>query len=272
MGNAFITNVRPRVRIFGTGYRFFDLDYSYVLLNKPELDKSIWDGCDLRRSLINLGNIRNALFRQCDMTFATIHNTAVIDTEFLDVKFTKATIDASTFIKCRFNGVYFDYCFLDRASFVNCRFEECSFCGVNANPGVFDISCSFEGGSPDTGKPYIPMACPDEGAFFGYKKVRVISGGAVFPGIAKLYIPDVADRSSGTGRKCRCQFARVMSITGATSETKNEEFEEAISFFDPHFHYHVGSMVYPDAWDEDRWNECSHGIHFFMNKQEALDY
>lgn len=27
-----------------------------------------------------------------------------------------------------------------------------------------------------------------------------------------------------------------------------------------------------DSFDEDRWNECSHGIHFFINKQEAIDY
>ena len=22
----------------------------------------------------------------------------------------------------------------------------------------------------------------------------------------------------------------------------------------------------------NRWNECSHGIHFFINKQEAINY
>ena len=36
--------------------------------------------------------------------------------------------------------------------------------------------------------------------------------------------------------------------------------------------YKVGEMVYPDSFDEDRRNECSHGIHFFINKQDAIDY
>ena len=36
--------------------------------------------------------------------------------------------------------------------------------------------------------------------------------------------------------------------------------------------YTVGEMVYPDTFDENRWNECSNGIHFFINKQEAIDY
>ena len=31
-------------------------------------------------------------------------------------------------------------------------------------------------------------------------------------------------------------------------------------------------MVYPDAFDEDRFNECSNGIHFFIDKQLAINY
>jgi len=36
--------------------------------------------------------------------------------------------------------------------------------------------------------------------------------------------------------------------------------------------YTVGEMVYPDSWDDNRWNECSHGIHFFINRQEAVGW
>jgi hypothetical protein len=36
--------------------------------------------------------------------------------------------------------------------------------------------------------------------------------------------------------------------------------------------YKVGEMVYPDSFDEDRWNECCHGIHFFVNKEDAEKY
>jgi hypothetical protein len=38
------------------------------------------------------------------------------------------------------------------------------------------------------------------------------------------------------------------------------------------FIYQVGATVYPDSWDEDRWNECSHGIHFFITRKEAEEY
>lgn len=36
--------------------------------------------------------------------------------------------------------------------------------------------------------------------------------------------------------------------------------------------YEVGKTVKVDDFDEDRWSECSRGIHFFMNRQEAIDY
>lgn len=36
--------------------------------------------------------------------------------------------------------------------------------------------------------------------------------------------------------------------------------------------YRLGETVKPDSFDPNRFNECSHGIHFFMTEQEALDY
>ena len=36
--------------------------------------------------------------------------------------------------------------------------------------------------------------------------------------------------------------------------------------------YRVGETVTPDSWDEDRWEECASGIHFFITPEEAVDY
>ena len=48
------------------------------------------------------------------------------------------------------------------------------------------------------------------------------------------------------------------------TEFVNNKYEEC--------KYVKGEMVYPDSFDEDRWHECSHGIHFFINKQDAINY
>ena len=85
----------------------------------------------------------------------------------------------------------------------------------------------------------------------------------------KLEIPEDAKRSSATTRKCRCSKAKVVSITGIKS---GKDYGAAFSQRDSGFTYRVGETVVPDSFDEDRWNECSNGIHFFITKQEAIDY
>jgi hypothetical protein len=53
---------------------------------------------------------------------------------------------------------------------------------------------------------------------------------------------------------------------------QGEEVESGASQYDPNFVYRVGEVVYPHAWDDDRWNECSGGIHFFLTEYEARNY
>ena len=110
------------------------------------------------------------------------------------------------------------------------------------------------------------LACPEEGAFVGFKKCLAYEGEEV---LVKLEIPEDAKRSSATTRKCRCSKAKVISITGIVTR---KEYDEAFSQRDKRFVYRVGETVFPDSFDEDRWNECSNGIHFFITKQEAIDY
>ena len=108
---------------------------------------------------------------------------------------------------------------------------------------------------------YFPIACPDSGSFTGWKKCR---DGAV----VKLLILANAKRSSAFGRKCRCSAAKVVEITNV----HGDQISEAVSCRDSRFVYRVGEIVSVDDFDDDRKNECSTGIHFFITRQEAEDY
>ena len=110
--------------------------------------------------------------------------------------------------------------------------------------------------------PYIPFVCPSDGAFIGWKKVH--------GKLIKLQIPEDAKRCSATSQKCRCDKALVLAITDIDGENPIHELENTSQSH--HVLYKVGEMVYPDSFDENRWNECSHGIHFFINKQNAINY
>ena len=110
--------------------------------------------------------------------------------------------------------------------------------------------------------PYIPLECPSEGSFIGWKKVDKV--------LIKLEIPEDARRSSATTKKCRCDKAKVLGFYDLKSTELN--IDKIINHTYNTCEYKKGEMVYPDYFDEDRWYECSHGIHFFINKQDAINY
>ena len=112
------------------------------------------------------------------------------------------------------------------------------------------------------GSPYVPLACPSDGAFVGWKKAE--------DKLIKLLIPEDAKRCSATTQKCRCSKAMVLEITDLDGTNSMAELKH--NAYDHITTYKVGEMVLPDSFDENRWNECSHGIHFFVNKQDAIDY
>ena len=104
------------------------------------------------------------------------------------------------------------------------------------------------------------ITCPDTGSFTAWKKADGY--------IVKLEIPEDAKRSSATTRKCRADKAKVLEIQNM--DGSKAEVEEVTS--ERGGVYKVGEMVYPDKWDDCRWNECSHGIHFFVTRMEAEDW
>ena len=105
------------------------------------------------------------------------------------------------------------------------------------------------------------LACPEEGSFIGYKKAR--------NHIIKLLIMEDSKRSSATTLKCRCDKAKVLDIEEISTGKK---IGSVPSDYNADFVYRVGEMVKVDDFDENRWNECSTGIHFFVNKQNAIQY
>ena len=107
------------------------------------------------------------------------------------------------------------------------------------------------------------LQCPESGAFTGFKKLR---DGL----IAEIEILPDAKRSSATTRKCRCDKAKVIAITLKDGTPFAGEY--GVSQHDSSFLYKIGDIVSVDNYDNDRWNECSTGIHFFITRQEAADY
>ena len=103
---------------------------------------------------------------------------------------------------------------------------------------------------------------PECGSFIGWKRVGAH--------IIKLKILEDAKRSNATGRKCRCSAAEVLEIQNIDGTESGIDRVYNNNYCGAN--YVVGEIVTPDSFDDDRWNECSNGIHFFITRQEAVDY
>ena len=110
--------------------------------------------------------------------------------------------------------------------------------------------------------------CPQKGSFIGFKKAYY--GDCGEPCIVELEIPADAKRSNASGRKCRASKARVVSIT----DLEGQPIDGAQRVFSRHDHdftYSNGVTVEPtEPFEEDRWDECASGIHFFITREEAV--
>ena len=154
----------------------------------------------------------------------------------------------------RFNYCKFNYNDIEITSL--CEYRECIFScnSVMANPvQVKNINCKC--------KQFIPQ----DTELIGWKKA--LNDKSVV--LVKLRIPADAKRVGGEDFKCRCNKAEVLDIFGLMDNRKH--YNSCYSSYNPNFKYVVGEVV-ESEYDENPIVTCSKGIHFFLDKNLAIDY
>ena len=104
---------------------------------------------------------------------------------------------------------------------------------------------------------------PQEGSFVGWKKLR---NGV----IAKIVITHDARRINAVGsRKCRASKVFVHEMYSPDGAIFTGV---GIGQYDSKTTYETGKETIPDSFDDSITDECSHGIHFFLTREEAEAY
>ncbi len=205
--------------------------------------------------------------------------------DFMNADLTKVCLKEADLRGADFRGACLIEAELTRANLMGADLRGACLIGADLRGADFRGACLKEANLSGTDLreanlteakniPFIPMACPDSGAFVGWKQCRT-HGEINASVIVKLLIPDDAKRSSSTGRKCRCDKAVVLEIQNMDGTTADVDVAYAYSKYDngQRFAYKVGETVVPEKpFDDNRWVECTSGIHFFINRQEAVDY
>jgi len=103
------------------------------------------------------------------------------------------------------------------------------------------------------------LIVPKEGEFYGYKKLSNDK-------VVKLKIPADAQRVNAIGsKKCRASYAIPVEDCGTNSGgyCYNHRYNRYGCS------YKKNVPAYPDSFNDDIRVECTHGIHFFMKREEA---
>lgn len=233
--------------ISDTDLRGVNLKYAH--LDDVDFCQSNLKGADLSRTSLQRTNLSYADFREATLNDTYIFNSNLAHADFGDASLVGAYLSHSNLTRADLRGANLAWTDLRGCVFDGTDIRDCNFMYSNLRSSK--------------NIPYIPLQCPSDGAFVGWKKVNNV--------LIKLEIPADAKRSSATTNKCRCDKAKVLGFYDSLgvneldiTELVNDEYEEC--------KYVKGEVVYPDFFDEDRWNECGHGIHFFVNKQDAINY
>ena len=217
-------------------------DLNNADLYYADLRNANFRGADFRGA-----DLRGANFRGADLRGANLSGTNLSGTELRE-----ANLRGADLSDANFRGANLHNADLSDANLHNADLREANLRGADLR---------------DTKNvPYIPMVCSEEGDFIGWKKAE----GNKDKVIVKLHIPVDAKRSSATTRKCRCSKAEVIAIYNLDGTEAGETI--CHSDYDKNFIYEVGKTVEVTDFSEDRWNECAKGIHFFINRQEAINY
>ena len=213
-------------------------DLSYVNLHGANLHKANLRGTHLGCTYLSKTNLRDAKLCNADLCYA-------------DLSF--ANLSNADLSNANLFGADLRYADLSFARLLNTELK-----GAN----VYDTNFSNVNLTSAKNISFVPYVCPDTGSFIGYKKAGRM--------IVKLEIPEDAKRLSATSRKCRCNKAKVLGIYDYNHNLLEDK--EVASDRDKDFIYRVGEVAEVKDFDEDRWNECSTGIHFFINFEEAVRY
>ena len=234
--------------ISNTDLRF--ANFKYASLNDVNFYKSDLKWANLCQTLLQHTNLSYADFRKATLNDADIFNSNLSYADFGDTSLVGTYLPHSNLTRADFRGANFGWADLRSCVFYDTDLRDCNFMYANLRGSKY--------------VPYIPFQCPSDGAFVGWKKVNNV--------LIKLEIPADAKRSSATTNKCRCDKAKVLGFYDSLGSKELNITELVNDKYGKKCKYVKGEMVYPDSFDENRWNECSTGIHFFMNKENALNY
>ena len=225
-------------------------------------------GADLSNADLRDANLSNADLRDANLSNADLRDANLSNANLSNADLNGVNLIIANLINADLNGANLRDADLRGANLIGANLKVADLGYVNlegANLRGADLrgARNLETVLYDENTSMFALNCPEKGGFTAFKKLRNNI-------IAELYIPARAKRSSATTRKCRASEAKVVKMWNCITK---EIVTRATSQHNESFVYETGKTVKPTKpFDDNRWNECASGIHFFMTQEEAENY
>ena len=226
------------------------LDEHLLWLNGEGGSRADLSGADLSGANLFGANLSDADLRGADLSCANLRGADLSGANLRGADLSGANLSCANLSNANLRGANLFGADLSGANLSCANLSNANLSGASMDQMIWDIHTVF-----------YPLQCPDSGSYIGYKKASGL--------VVELEIPADARRSSATSRKCRASKAKVLSITDINGNPAGGQVK---SNYDPDFVYTIGETVEVSDFDDDRWNECSTGIHHFITRAEAVIY
>ena len=233
-----------------------DADLSDADLRCANLSDADLSCADLRCADLSCADLSGAYLRYADLSGADLSYADLSGADLSGAYLSDANLSYADL-----SGADLSYADLSGADLRNADLSNANFSGANlwyaylSGADLRNVDVSEK-------TVFLLPQCPSEGSFVAWKKTDGM--------IIKLLVTEDAKRSSATTLKCRCSKAKVLAIENLDGSESG--LKEVASSYNSNFVYRVGEIVEVDDFDDDRWNECSSGIHFFIAREMAVKY
>jgi len=247
-------------------------------LRGANLDGANLDGANLRGANLRWANLENVNLRGADLRGANLRVANLRGAHLRGADLTGADLTGANLRGASLAGAILRGAYLRWANLENVNLRGADLRGANlrvanlADANLADANladANLFGANlrgVDLAGAILPenwqIVPPAGQSFAAFKKTR---DGVVL----EILIPGSAARTSNIiGRKCRANEALVVGV--AVGDASSTGIYESLHCSD--FTYEVGKMAREPAFNPDIRVECTTGIHFFLTKEEAVDY
>ena len=209
---------------------------------------------------VNISKFSNCVFTRCKFY------RCVFDFGYC---FCDCDISDTSLKLCNLHGVVFDKCTISDTYFWCSELQLARFSNTSVSCVTF-TSCDMDNCGSFNSNLVFPQHVPSEGSFIAWKKAKwVLDKYEKTDVIVKLRITEDADRCSAN-HKCRASKVEVLQFETLDGK-KLPDDTDVRSFWNSMFKYHIG-IVESNGYNTNPQDECSNGIHFFLNRDDAVNY